>query len=74
MFLMRAEGKGLRAIGRVLHRDPGTISRELKRNTLASKPYDARKAAPGASTAAQAKADAEACAAVGALRSGRRRP
>jgi hypothetical protein len=38
MFLMRAEGKGLRAIGRVLHRDPGTISRELKGNTWLTSP------------------------------------
>jgi IS30 family transposase len=44
ILLMRSEGKGPRAIGRVLHRDPGTISRELKRYTLADKSYDARRA------------------------------
>ena len=30
--LMRAEGAGVRAIARALQRDPGTISRELRRN------------------------------------------
>lgn len=30
--LLRAQGQGVRAIARQLHRDPGTISRELRRN------------------------------------------
>ncbi len=30
--IMRAKGKGVREIARALERDPGTISRELRRN------------------------------------------
>jgi IS30 family transposase len=32
LALLRAKGLGVRAIARELHRDPGTISRELRRN------------------------------------------
>ena len=32
LALLRAQGHGVRAIARELHRDPGTISRELRRN------------------------------------------
>jgi IS30 family transposase len=32
LALLRAQGLGVRAIGRALKRDPGTISRELRRN------------------------------------------
>ena len=32
LALLKAQGLGVRAIARALHRDPGTISRELRRN------------------------------------------
>lgn len=37
--LLRAEGKAIREMGRILGRSPSTISRELKRNGCAEGPY-----------------------------------
>ncbi len=54
--LLKAQGQGVRAIARELKRDPGTISRELRRNaaTRAGKPeYRATVAQWKAQTAAR---------------------
>lgn len=44
ILVMRSAGESLRAIARVLHRSPSSISRELARNSCPGKLYDARKA------------------------------
>jgi IS30 family transposase len=56
LALLKAKGLGVRAIARALHRDPGTISRELRRNaaTRGAKPdYRASVAQWKAQTAAR---------------------
>lgn len=44
IMLMRQEGSGLRAMGRLLKRSPSTISRELARNVASESGYIASKA------------------------------
>ena len=44
IMLMRQEGSGLRAMGRLLKRSPSTISRELARNVASESSYIASKA------------------------------
>jgi IS30 family transposase len=45
IMLMRQDGAGVRRIARVLHRDPGTISRELRRQPdHGTLPYEATRA------------------------------
>jgi transposase, IS30 family len=57
LALLRAEGRGVREIARLLGRDPGTVSRELRR--VPHNPNDPHRRVYRASTA-QADADAKA--------------
>lgn len=72
---MYKQGLGALRIGEHLGRDPGAISRELKRNRGPDDGYSAVRAGARAQTpAAQAKADAESCAVHAALRGRRAAP